>query len=80
MASKSHLQRKRNLVSVISSGAWRMARLCISHFGTRVGLDLPKLMLGVNGIVAYHIISQPGLLTVGAEEKALLGHSSTVLF
>lgn len=80
MASKSHLQRKRNLVSVISSGAWRTARLCVSHFGTRVGLDLPKLMLGVNGIVAYHIISQPGLLTVGAEEKALLGHSSTVLF
>lgn len=80
VASKFRIYRKRNLVSVISSGAWRTARLCVSHFGTHVGLDLPKLMLGVNGILAYQVISQPGLLTVSAEEKALLGHSSTVLF
>lgn len=57
-----------------------MARHCICCFGIHVGLDLPKLMLDANRIVSYHVISQPGLLTVGAEEKALLGHSSTVLF
>lgn len=57
-----------------------MALLRVSHFGTLIGFDLPNLMLGIDRAVAYQVISQPGLFTVRGEEKALLGHSSTVLF